>query len=146
VLTASLIIGVAVSLLLVEIVGLSAGGVITPGYVALLLDRPAALAGFLAAALATFGCVRLMSEHLMLFGQRRFAVALLIGMAFSVGARFLSPAFAAVHLEWAGLGFIVPGLMAHQFDRQGILQTLVMLAIAAPLTRAIVMLVLGFSS
>jgi hypothetical protein len=40
-------------------------------------------------------------------------------------------------VEWAGLGFIVPGLLAHQFDRQGVLPTLIMLAIAAPLVRVI---------
>ena len=39
-LTATLIIGVVVSLLLTELVGLTPGGIIVPGYVALLLDRP----------------------------------------------------------------------------------------------------------
>src|SRR4029077_2144646 len=43
VLTAALIIGIVVSLGLTELVGLTAGGIIVPGYVALLLDRPTAL-------------------------------------------------------------------------------------------------------
>jgi len=54
VLTASLIIGVVVSLLLTELVGLSPGGIIVPGYVALLLDRPAALLAFLLVAAASY--------------------------------------------------------------------------------------------
>ena len=45
-----------------------------------------------------------------------------------------------VYVEWVGLGYIVPGLLAHQFDRQGVLPTLLMLAIAAPLVRLIVVL------
>ena len=51
-LTAALIIAVVVSLALTELVGLSPGGIIVPGYVALLLDRPLALATFLLIALA----------------------------------------------------------------------------------------------
>ncbi len=139
-LTASLIAGVLVSLLLTEITGLSAGGVIVPGYVALLLDRPVSLAGFLIAALASRALVRLLGDHLMLFGNRRFAVTLLAGMTLSVGAQWASPWLASAHLEWAGLGFIVPGLLGHQFDRQGIWPTLLILAIAAPIVRVIVLL------
>jgi len=140
-LTASLVIGVLVSLLLAEITGLSAGGVIVPGYVALLLDRPVALAGFLIAALASFGFVRLLSRYFMLFGNRRFAVTILTGMTMSLGAQWAMPLLASSQLEWAGLGFIVPGLLGHQFDRQGLWTTLLMLAIAAPLVRVVVLLV-----
>jgi hypothetical protein len=50
--------------------------------------------------------------------------------------------FVPTYVEWVGLGLIVPGLLAHQFDRQGLLPTLLMLAIAAPLTRLIVIVVM----
>ncbi len=140
-LTASLMIGVVVSLLLTEIVGLSAGGVVVPGYVALLLDRPVALVGFVVIGLISLGVVRILSRRLMLYGSRRFAIAVLTGMTLSIGAQWASPMFAPANLEWAGLGFIVPGLLANQFDRQGVLPTLGMLAIAAPIVRLILLLV-----
>lgn len=136
-LTAALIIGVLVSLLMTELVGLTPGGIIVPGYVALLLDRPAALLGFLLVALASFGIVLTLGTRLMLYGSRRFAVAVLCGLTLSVGAQWVAPIYMPPYVEWAGLGFIVPGLLAHQFDRQGILPTLLMLAIAAPLVRII---------
>lgn len=139
-LTAALILGVLVSLALTELVGLSAGGIIVPGYVALLLDRPAALLGFLIVALAAYGILLALGTRLMLFGTRRFAVALLIGLALATGASFVSPFLMPTYVEWVGLGFIVPGLVAHQFDRQGILPTLLMLAIAAPLVRLLLAL------
>jgi len=54
------------------------------------------------------------------------------GMALSLGAQWVSPMLAVrlmpTYVEWAGIGFIVPGLLAHQFDRQGVLPTLAMLA------------------
>ena len=140
-LTAALVVGVVVSLLLTELVGLSAGGIIVPGYVALLLDRPAALVGFLLVALASYGVVLALSTVLMLYGTRRFAVAVLAGLTLSVGASWTFPLVDLNYVEWAGLGYIVPGLLGYQFDRQGILPTLIMLAIAAPLVRLIVILV-----
>jgi gamma-polyglutamate biosynthesis protein CapC len=141
VLTAALIIGVVVSLLLTELVGLSPGGIIVPGYVALLLDRPTAPLGFLLIAFAAFGVLRAFGTQLMLYGSRRFTVAILAGLTLSLGAQWVSPLLALTHVpdyvEWAGIGFIVPGLLAHQFDRQGVLPTLLMLAIAAPLVRLV---------
>ena len=142
-LTAMLVVGVVVSLVLTEIVGLSPGGIVVPGYVALLLDRPAALLGLLMASLATYGVVRLLRMQLILFGSRRFAVTVLVGLSFSTAAQWLSDSLVTVAplpVVWGGLGFIVPGLLAHQFDRQGILPTLAVLAIAAPITRLLTVL------
>jgi poly-gamma-glutamate biosynthesis protein PgsC/CapC len=140
VLTAALIIGVLVSLLLTELVGLSPGGIIVPGYVALLLDRPAALLGFLLVAGASYGIVLALGRWLMLYGRRRFAVAVLVGLTLSVAAQMTPPLFVPPYVEWVGLGYIVPGLLANQFDRQGVLPTLLMLAIAAPLVRLFLIL------
>lgn len=141
-LTGALIVGVVVSLLLTELVGLSPGGIVVPGYVALLLDRPAALAGFFLIAIASYGIVLALGTRLMLYGTRRFAVAVLAGLTLSAGWQWASTAIpiAPLYVEWAGLGFVVPGLLAHQFDRQGVLPTLAMLAIAAPLVRVILTL------
>ena len=141
-LTAALTIGIVVSLVLTEVIGLSAGGIIAPGYVALLLDRPAALAGFLLVAAASYGVVRALGTVLMLYGNRRFAVAVLTGLTLGVGVQWASLS-APLYVEWVGLGLIVPGLLAHQFDRQGVLPTLVMLAIAAPLVRLILLVVVA---
>src|SRR6266849_2106111 len=75
VLTAALTSGIVGSLALTEVIGLSAGGIIVPGYVALLLDRPAALAGFLVVAAASYGIVRALSMVLMLYGSRQIGRA-----------------------------------------------------------------------
>lgn len=136
-LTLSLTLGVLVSLALSEAIGLSAGGIIAPGYVALLLDRPVALLSLLVLALVTYGIVRLLGDRLLLFGSRRYAMALLVGLAASTGAQLGRGIVDPLIFDWAGIGYIVPGLIAHQFDRQGILPTLLMIAIAAPLVRVL---------
>jgi len=66
VLTAALIIGVVVSLALTEFIGLSPGGIIVPGYVALLLDRPLALAAFVMVAFLSYGILLALGTRLML--------------------------------------------------------------------------------
>jgi poly-gamma-glutamate biosynthesis protein PgsC/CapC len=139
-LSTTLVIGVVVSLLLTEVAGVVAGGIIVPGYVALVLDRPAALLGFLIIGLASYSVIRLLRTRLLLFGSRRFAVAVLTGLSLSVVAQRVSDTLIPGPIEWAGLGLIVPGLLAHQFDRQGILKTLAALAVAAPLTRLLTIL------
>jgi len=139
-LSTTLPIGVAVSLLLVEITGLSAGGIITPAYVALVLDDPLALALLFAASFATWLLVKFLTRTLFLFGSRRFSVSVLIGVALSSAIYGVQSVLGQQGPEWAVFGFVIPGLIAHQFLRQGVLPTLALIAIAAPLVRSIVLL------
>jgi poly-gamma-glutamate biosynthesis protein PgsC/CapC len=127
----ALSVGLVVSLVLSELVGLSAGGLITPAYLALLLDQPWRIAGTLAAAGLAFGAYRGLSNRLILFGRRRFVAMVLLG----VGAKWLVlvtvPTLAAVvALPVGAIGFVLPGLIANDFERQGVLATLGMLAVA----------------
>lgn len=140
-LTLTLGFGIAVSLALFQLTGLSAGGVIAPGYIALTLDRPGMLLIIALAALVSWGLLRVASNYLFLYGTRRFGMAILLALVLTTGIQALRSGLGPIALEWGGLGFIVPGLIAHQMDRQGPLRTLLMLAIAAPLTRALAMLV-----
>ena len=141
-LTITLTFGVVVSIVLTELTGVSPGGIIVPGYVALILDRPAALAGLLVLTTATYWTIRLISTVLFLYGARRFGLTVLVGLTFSMAAQVFRVHFHTPYVEWAALGYIVPGLLAHQWDRQGVWLTLLMLAIAAPLVRLVAILVI----
>lgn len=137
-LSATLTIGIVVSVIATELVGLSPGGIIVPGYVALMLDRPQALVGMLVIAAVTHLVVRLAANTLFLYGTRRFSFTVLVGVTLSFAARSLFgplPAAMSGLLEWPGLGYIVPALLAHQWERQGVLPTLLLLAVTAPLVR-----------
>lgn len=140
-LTLALPIGVAVSLLLFEITGLSAGGIISPAYVALILGDPVALALLAGTTFLTWLIVMGLGRSLFLYGSRRFSVTILVGVTLSTGAYALQSHFRLPENEWVVLGHIVPGLVAHQFARQGVFLTLVLVAIAAPLVRAAVLLI-----
>ncbi len=135
--------GLVVSLLLSEFVGLSAGGLITPAYLALLLDQPWRLAGTLAAAGVAFGAYRGLAGHLILYGRRRFVAMVLLGVAANWALQAAAPAAAATLAVPVGtIGYVLPGLIANDFERQGILATVAML-VTATVAAALAVRVLG---
>lgn len=141
-LTIMLGLGIFVSVVLQAVTGLSAGGFVTAGYIALVLDQWPTLLVVLFLAIAIWGCLRLSAQWLFLFGPRRFGLAILLSLVLSSGLELARPSFGSLGLEWRSIGYIVPGLIANQIDRQGLVQTLVMLAIAAPLVRVLAMVIL----
>src|SRR3954451_3506539 len=119
-------VGIAVAVLLLELTGLVAGGIIVPAYVSLILFSPASLAMLLAMALAVLLSLRLLGEAMPLSGARRYGISVLLGGVLSAGAQHCLPPAAApvaLQIEWAAFGYLVPGLIAYHFDRQGIVRT-----------------------
>ena len=144
ILIVSIAIGIVVSFVFSEVYGLAAGGVVVPGYIALYLDRPVALVLTLGVALTAFAVTRGLSTFTIIYGRRRTAVMILIG--FALGAwlsRFdpLTDWLATTDLEAGVIGYIIPGLIAIWFDRQGIAPTLASLTVASVLVRLSMLLV-----
>jgi poly-gamma-glutamate biosynthesis protein PgsC/CapC len=143
VVSVSIGVGLAVSLLLTELFGLAAGGMVVPGYVALFLDQPLVVALTLAAALATWGIVRALSQVIIVYGKRRIALMVLtgflLGMAIRTAASLLgSPdPTAGAPADFAVIGYIIPGLVAIWIDRQGVVETLSVVLIASALVRLV---------
>ena len=139
-------LGLVVSLLFSELLGLAAGGMVVPGYVALFLNRPLAVALTLAAGFVTFGIVRGLSSIMIVYGRRRTVLMVLVG--FLVGVLFR---FAASHIGTAVhpdaqitvIGYIIPGLIGIWFDRQGVLETLSVLLTASVMVRLVLILTMG---
>jgi poly-gamma-glutamate biosynthesis protein PgsC/CapC len=128
------------SLVAFEWAGLSPGGLIVPGYLALLAGRPFTLLVILAASFLALGAVRLVSAHLILFSRRRFVFVVLAGLlcmrAMEAGLA-LTPSLAA---EVHGLGYLVPGLVANDMEKQGILPTLCMMVLVGAAIRGILLM------
>lgn len=141
-LTLTLSFGIVVSIILLGVTGLSAGGFITSGYVALVLDQPGTLFMLSLITVLTWGVVSLLSQVLFLYGPRRFGVAILVALVLSAALELMRPTFGPLGLEWRSVGYIVPGLIANQFDRQGFVPTAIMLLIAAPIVRVLAMVLI----
>lgn len=149
-LVVSISIGIVVSFLFSELYGLAAGGVVVPGYVALYLDRPMVLGMTLLVALASVLVAKVLGSFLIIYGRRRTAIMILVAFALGAWLTTLAPSTLFQGLpgslqesEMRVIGFIIPGLIAIWFDRQGIGSTLAALTIASVVVRLVLLLLVG---
>jgi len=153
----ALAVGIVFSLLIYEkFFKLIPGGVIVPGYLAIAVNEPTVLLFTFVVALITFGIVYGLSNYLVLFGRRKFLITILISFAVGWGVELLSrggPSEWGLSVPWTGLGvipasirivgYLIPGLIANGFERQGIAKTSFAILIVTMLTYAVLYAIFG---
>jgi len=130
----SLFLGLVLALIFTELVGFSPGGLIVPGYFAVYLDQPWRPLATLLVALVTLGLYRLAGRFLILFGRRRFVFMVLTGVILAQVWVTILPQFFSEPLSLRVIGWVVPGLLASNLERQKILPTLAALILVSALT------------
>lgn len=133
-------IGMVLSLFLTETMGVTAGGIIVPGYIAMNLENPERLVITFGVSIITFLLIKLLSQYIMIYGKRRLVLALLIG--FLLGYLSMSENMITASLgstEFIVIGNIIPGLIANWMDRQGVLRTISTVLITAGITKLCIM-------
>ena len=134
-------LGLIFSLLSYEVFGLAAGGIVVPGYIALQLASPERLVGILIVSLLTYLIIKVLGRYTFLYGRRQMVLALLIGGLLANFSRyFLKIELASSTLELQAVGWVIPGLIAHWFGKQGVFKTLSVLFITSVLVRFILIL------
>jgi len=146
-LTLAIGIGLVICLVFSELLGLSVGGLVVPGYLALNLDQPISVLLTIAIAFVAYGSINFLSTFMILFGRRRIVLTVLI--AFILGAFFrdvlnqdINLVLGAGHM-FAVIGYIIPGLIAIAIDREGILESMTMMLTASVVVRLILIVLLG---
>ena len=137
-------LGVILSMIFQEVIGVSAGGIVVPGYVALQMHDPMRLLGTFLVSFITFGIIRGLSTVMFIYGRRRLVLSILIGFVlgyFSRQSTFYD--MFGVDLQLQAVGFIIPGLISNWMDRQGVVKTLLCLLLVASCVRLLLMLVTG---
>jgi len=135
-------IGMVVSFAFYEMVGLSPGGIVVPGYIALFLDQPIRILVTLLVALLTYFSVKILSNYIILYGRRRFLAMILIGFLLKWLIEEIIITMPISGIELQSIGYIIPGLIANEMRRQGIFSTLYSLAIVSIIVRLILLLFL----
>ncbi|VVB97475.1 Capsule biosynthesis CapC [uncultured archaeon] len=140
----AIVLGIVISMLWYEKKNFSSGGVIVPGLMALfVLDRPLIVVYTLLIAFATLFIVKQTSNHVILFGRRRFSVIMLVNFGLAWGADMITNFALTSTVDFQVIGFVIPGLIANEMERQGIFNTLYTLIIITVLTLLSVLLVIG---
>ncbi len=136
-------LGVILSLIFSELLGASAGGIVVPGYIAMYLDQPSFIIGTVMVSLLTWGVIKIIGSFTLLFGKRRMVLSILIGFILGWSTRTLLMNPTLVDLKLQSIGYIIPGLIANWFERQGFIKTMTTMIIAAVVVRITLIIISG---
>ena len=132
-------LGIILSLVLSETLGVTAGGIIVPGYISLYLHQPVQVLVTFLVAILVWSIIQGMGKVMFLYGKRRIVLALILGFFFGYISRnfiFVPEDIGSV----AVIGNIIPGLIANWMDRQGVVKTISVILITASIVQLILML------
>jgi poly-gamma-glutamate biosynthesis protein PgsC/CapC len=124
-------LGIVIGFLFFEVTGLTAGGIIVPGYMALFVEQPWNIIITIIVALIAYWIVMLISQVTIIYGRRRFLVFILIGFILKAGFAYIPFTLSVMNIELQVIGYIIPGLIANEFYRQGILKTLLAMGVVS---------------
>jgi poly-gamma-glutamate biosynthesis protein PgsC/CapC len=137
-------IGLVVSLIFSETMGLAAGGMVVPGYIALNLTDPVRVAMTLVLGIATWLVIKLLANFTILFGRRRTVVIILVGFVLgAVFRNFLVLQVGDETIQLGAIGYIIPGLVGMWIDRQGVVETSTTLVTSGVLVKLVLILLYG---
>ena len=139
-------IGMVHSLLATETQGVTAGGIIVPGYIAMHLDSPSRLIVTFGISIITFLIIKLLGNFILIYGKRRLVLALLIGFLLGYLSRLDNNVFNELtNIDLVVIGNIIPGLIANWMDRQGVVRTICTILITASVTKLIILSLIVFN-
>ena len=133
-------IGMVLSLFLTETLGVTAGGIIVPGYIAMNLDSPSRLIVTFGISLIVYFIIKVLSNFILVYGKRRLVLTLLLGFLLGYFMRSENNILSGLmDMDFIVIGNIIPGLIANWMDRQGVLRTIFTVLITAGVTKLFIM-------
>jgi poly-gamma-glutamate biosynthesis protein PgsC/CapC len=124
----TIILGIVVSTIIYKRTGLTLGGVIVCGYLALFVGQPMHIVVTLTISYITYQLVyKILQKRFMLNGRSLFEVEILVGLVFQIFWLTIIRLFGMINIDLAilyGIGFVLPGVIAHDMGRQGPKNTL----------------------
>lgn len=135
-----LITGLLISILCEEALGLSAGGLVVPGYLAMICTDAVSMLLVYIVSFTTYLTVNYgLPKLVILYGKRRLAAAVFVGVIYMLLLELIFPGAvpAGSDVMWF-LGLIAPALITHQITRQGFRYTVPASLAAAYATFAVV--------
>ena len=135
-------LGIILSLVLSEALGVTAGGIIVPGYISLFLDQPVQVVSTFLVAILVWLIIKGLSKIMFLYGKRRIVLALILGFFFGYLSRTIYVDTESIK-SVAVIGNIIPGLIANWMDRQGVVRTVSVVILTAVIVKLLVIILFG---
>jgi len=138
----SIIIGIIVGFLFYELTGFSPGGIVVAGYLALVINTPSKIISTIAAGILTYLLVEAISNYTILYGRRRFMSMIMVGLAVKWLLEELFIRIRVHDIELIPVGYVIPGLIANDMKRQGVIPTILSIIIVMAIVSLILRLLL----
>lgn len=139
--TEALLIGLVAGFICYELFDVSPGGIVSPGYLALFIGEPLRLGTTVLIALIVWILIEVLSKHLILYGKRKFLLALLTGFLLKMlSEQVIMPGF-ELQTGLMSIGYIIPGLIASEMSRQKPVPTLLALGIVTLFTALVILII-----
>lgn len=130
------VLALLISLVFTELTSLVPGGIIVPFYFALYLDDPVKILATVISALIAMAAVKFLSRYTILYGRRKFALYLIIGILEKILFTYLyfGNTYMFYNLSMT-IGYLVPGILGREMEKQGVLKTLGSLTVVTLIIR-----------
>jgi poly-gamma-glutamate biosynthesis protein PgsC/CapC len=139
-------LGMLISFILTETIGLAAGGIVVPGYIALTLQEPLRVIATILVALLTYMIIKALSRFMLVFGRRMLLLGIIVGYLLGYLTKIAPPLrLNSLRPDLSVIGYVIPGLVAYWMNRQGIIETISTMIVAAVLTRLLIIIISGGS-
>ncbi len=134
-------LSVLLSFVLYEAFGLLTGGMVSAGYLCLYFEQPLRIVSTLLLALLVYLLTRLISRFVIVYGRRRFMLTLVLGLVFGWLVEKFLLGLAVIPQDIRIIGHVVPGLIANDMYKQGVLRTLLAVMLSSAVLRVLLMVV-----
>ena len=122
----AIIIGTMLSLIYTEVTGILPAGLVVAGYLALMFNHPySILVIFLISCLTYLIVTHGVSRIVILYGRRKYLAMMTVGVFITLLMETMIPYLPYEFFGIAGIGVIVPGIIANTIQRQGFVHTIV---------------------
>lgn len=130
------VLALLISLIFTELTNLLPGGIIVPFYFALYLDDPVKIIATVVSALIAMVVVKFLSRYTILYGRRKFALYLIIGILEKILFTYLyfGNSYMFYNLSMT-IGYLVPGILGREMEKQGVVKTLGSLTVVTLIIR-----------
>lgn len=137
-----IILGIILSIIFYEITEISPGGLIVPAYIAFYLYNPQRVVITILAGILTFLIVKFISNHAIVYGRRKFALYIMISFIIRVVLKYFNiyiiNEYELFILGGSIIGVIIPGIIAQEIDRHGMIRTISSLLILSIFIKSII--------
>lgn len=120
-------LSVIFSFILTELTGLLSGGLVSAGYLAYYYKQPLRILSTLIAAMIITLVIRLLKSFMLIYGRRRFMISIILSIMIVYFVNRSSFMYFYSTIDLRIIGYIIPGLIASDMEKQGIVKTIIAL-------------------